>query len=135
MKLTLSQASDLTGITRNGLLKAIKRGKVSASRDDVRGLWLIDAAELSRVYPVKSDTKPEENETSPAVLSERIQQLEKMVSTLQNERDDLRRRLDQESAERRQLMAVLTHQVEPRQSVHKQPEDKGPLYRKLFGKS
>jgi hypothetical protein len=143
MKLTLSQASELVGISRNGLLKAIKRGKVSAVRDDVSGPWFIDSAELSRVYPFKSpDVTPEnnqENEPAAAVLTERVQALERLVSNLENERDDLRRRLDQESQERRQLMALLTHYVDqpkPNQEPVQEPtpEKKQGLLWRLLGK-
>jgi hypothetical protein len=135
MKLTLAQASELAGISRSGLLKAIKRGTVSAVRDDVRGQWLIDAAELSRVYAPRS-TPESVPDTSSDVLSERVQALERLVETLKDERDDLRRRLDLEAEERRRLTHLLTHQQERPtvgdQSAHQ--DQRSTLLEKLFGR-
>ena len=57
---------------------------------------------------------------------------------------DLRRRLDDEAAERRRLTALLTHQHEPKPEAAPVPPqplepeattaDKGKLWQKLFGK-
>lgn len=110
MMLTLSQAAEAVGISRSGLLKAIKRGHVSAVRDDVRGQWIIDSAELFRAYPRQSAPETEPSPTE-AVLAERVQVLERLVASLEDDRRDLRRRLDDESAERRRLTALLTHQA------------------------
>jgi hypothetical protein len=116
MLLTLSEASEHSGISRSGLLKAIKRGKLSAVRDDVSGQWRIESSELFRVYapksaPVPAPETPAEAVPS-AVLEERVRSLEKLVQVLENERDDLRRRLDAEAEERRRLTRLLTHQPE-----------------------
>jgi hypothetical protein len=60
-----------------------------------------------------------------------ISMLKQLLKQVEGERDDLRRRLDDEALERRQLTMLLTHQPEKEQS-------KGPtkslLYDKLFGK-
>lgn len=49
--LPISEAAALVGRTRPAILKAIQKGKLSATRD-AHGRWLIDAAELTRVYPL-----------------------------------------------------------------------------------
>ncbi len=122
MLLPLSEASKLVGVSRGALFKAIQRGKLSAVRDDLSGQWRVDVAELSRVYKVLSqDVPPPDSPVdSPAVLAERVRSLEKMVASLEDQRDDLRRRLDQEAAERREaqnkLTALLEHQPLPKEA-------------------
>ena len=50
MPLTLAQAAAETGLHRSSILRAIKRGAVSGSRD-AGGQWSIEPAELFRVFP------------------------------------------------------------------------------------
>ena len=50
--LTLGQAARLTGTSKTTLTRAIKAGRLSATRRD-DGSYGIDEAELSRVYTVK----------------------------------------------------------------------------------
>ena len=49
--LPISEAAALVGRTRPAILKAIQKGKLTATRD-AHGRWLLDPAELTRVYPV-----------------------------------------------------------------------------------
>lgn len=49
-KLSVAQAAALIGKSKSTLLRAVKSGRVSASRDDAGALWL-DPSELMRVYP------------------------------------------------------------------------------------
>jgi hypothetical protein len=128
MMLTLAETSERSGISRSGLLKAIKRGTLSAVRDEVRGQWRIDSSELFRVYAPKSAPVPvpeiPAGSASAAVLEERVRSLEKLVQVLEDERNDLRRRLDTEAEERRRLTHLLTHQPEPEKAVET-PAGKG----------
>src|SRR3954454_20262646 len=48
---SLTEAARATGHHRSAIWKAIKRGALSASRDAASGHWLIEAAELHRVFP------------------------------------------------------------------------------------
>lgn len=50
MILTLRQAAELTGKSKSTLTRAIKSGRLSASRDR-EGMYAIDPAELARAYP------------------------------------------------------------------------------------
>lgn len=50
MILTLRQAAELTGKSKSTLTRAIKSGRLSASRDG-DGMYAIDPAELARAYP------------------------------------------------------------------------------------
>jgi hypothetical protein len=49
---TLAQAAIATGRDRSTLLKAIKAGKLSATRDSATDAWRVDPAELARVYGI-----------------------------------------------------------------------------------
>lgn len=52
MTLTLRQAAGLTGKSKSTLTRAIKAGRISASRD-AEGMYAIDPAELARAFPFK----------------------------------------------------------------------------------
>lgn len=125
--LTLGQAAKATGRSKAGILSAIKNGRLSASRDD-KNQWQIDPVELHRVYPltVNQGGVLEQNETELNTSlntkelrhsKEKIELLERIVGNLENERDDLRRRLDQSeeareqaAAETRRLTLLITHE-------------------------
>jgi excisionase family DNA binding protein len=49
MAISLAEAAQRVGIHRSNLLRAIKAGRISGTRDDA-GSWQIDPAELVRVY-------------------------------------------------------------------------------------
>jgi hypothetical protein len=55
MELTLGQAAKLTGNGKTTLARAIKAGRLSATRRD-DGSYAIDASELARVYHVTPET-------------------------------------------------------------------------------
>jgi excisionase family DNA binding protein len=60
--LPISEAAELVGRTRPAILKAIKKGKITATRD-AYGRWMIDPAELTRVYrPVETANSNREAE-------------------------------------------------------------------------
>ena len=50
MVYTPRTAAEAVGMTRQGILKAIRTGRISAKKNPV-GEWEIDPAELHRVYP------------------------------------------------------------------------------------
>jgi hypothetical protein len=49
MPYSLSQAAEAVGMNRSSILRAIKAGKISATRDE-HDQWQIEPAELHRVY-------------------------------------------------------------------------------------
>jgi hypothetical protein len=124
---TLTIASQATGKSKSTILRAIQSGKLSATRDDTTGGWLIDASELSRVYPVRcvADERPAIAPLRPrnsalrvrgatAALQARLEAAEARIADkevqLGEARDqisDLRRRLDVADEERRRLTMVL----------------------------
>jgi len=126
MKLTLNQAAKECGRAKSTLSKAIKSGKLSAERGD-KGAFLIDTAELYRVFPRSSNGDqrlPIENplnEQGNRDLEREVETLREQINTVNLERErertqlsetisDLRSRLDRESEERRALTAMITDQ-------------------------
>ena len=109
MLLPLSECSRLTGLSRSALLKAISRGRVTAAKHPANGRWVIDSAELSRVYAIRSEGEngvTMNNTPSDAFHAER-QRLESHILSLESERDYLRQALERESEQRAQLIRLL----------------------------
>ena len=157
--LTLGQAAKETGKSKTAIANAIKEGRLSATRLE-GGQYRIDPAELFRVYQSidrQSERKGVQSETpaDEAGLQCETELLRELVEQIKDERDDLRRRLDDAEAERRKeaeareqtaaelrrLTFLITHQQEPKPEatlVPPQPEPeattgKGKLWEKLFG--
>ena len=113
---SLKQAADAVGRGKPAILKAIKSGRISAKKDD-NGQWLIDPAELHRVYPPttagnSSDTVPGERREPPEnsgigphveVLRERIAEKDALIADLRNERDRLLTIVETQAAQVKQL--------------------------------
>jgi ATP phosphoribosyltransferase regulatory subunit HisZ len=101
MAYSLAQAAAKTGRDRSTLLKAIKRGKLSATRDSATGAWQVDPSELARVYGIGNSEDNSENVTgtaqadSAALIAAKDAQLEEQRETIA----DLRRRLDTATAQ------------------------------------
>ena len=120
MKYTLSQAAEATGKNKATIQRAIKKGKISASKN-ASGSYEIDPAELHRVYDATSkhitqrkkeagrNTRGEDEEQPDSSRLQRMAELEKELAVAQERKaglegqlhhltetvDDLRRRLDQ----------------------------------------
>ena len=124
--LTLNQAAREAERSKATLLEAIRSGRLSAPKDEL-GRYQIDPAELFRVYPPTGQRPDAETATDPllptpetALFRQKVELLERIIRGIENERDDLRRRLDAESearenaaAEIRRLTLMLTHQPKP----------------------
>jgi excisionase family DNA binding protein len=95
--LTLGQAARLTGLGKTTLARAIKAGRLSATRGETGG-YSIDAAELARVFPFPS---PAETgvATAPVVhhatVDDQVAGLREMLAMLRAEHADLRQDRDQ----------------------------------------
>jgi hypothetical protein len=122
MPYNLAQAGAAVGRNRSTILKAIRRGAISATRDEATGGWLIEPAELHRVFPPVADgtsgntrgnaatsgATPETGEVRE--LRARLEAAEAALGFRDETIRDLRQRLDAESEERRRLTAVLSDQ-------------------------
>lgn len=127
MKLSASQAAQAVGKSIPTITRAIKSGKLSAERLP-QGGYAIDPSELHRVWPAvtQGDNSSghmlgRETHRETGMLEAEVQMLREKIAEIEAERerersqlsetvDDLRRRLDAESAERRALTAQITDQ-------------------------
>lgn len=142
MKYSLSEAAAATGKNKTTIQRAIKNGKISASKGEF-GSYEIDPSELHRVFApvaqsvaknsratlgnevkqseilsnVKTNERIADLEKELAVLYERTKGLEEQKGQLTDTIDDLRKRLD--SSERSVLTLLST------------PEKKG-FWKRIF---
>jgi len=105
MPYSLGQAAKATGKSKPTLAAAIKRGRISATKDE-SGQYKIDPAELHRVYPPVSETSREERQEDlqnlpPVVaqkeaeirgLKSRLEVMEELVAELRGDKEKAERR-------------------------------------------
>ncbi len=102
MSITLTEAAEKTGVSKSTLTRKIKAGDLSATRSDDNKTYLVDEAELTRVYPLvsvhhdESQATPNSPNASPphpdhAVLQLKLDMLEQQ---LEHERQSSRRQIE-----------------------------------------
>jgi hypothetical protein len=117
MAYSLKQAAEAAGKSKPTILRAIQSGRISAARDPNTMAWLIEPAELHRVYPL-TDEPLRNTEMTRDVIPSDSAVLQRELDLLREERErerrdaqatiaDLRERLDREAEERRQAQAQL----------------------------
>ena len=114
--LTLGKAAALVGKSKPTISKAIKDGKISASKNS-DGVFEIETSELLRVYPAKSQEEPEAPKASSASsevealkqqhLEEKVNDLEKRLMKAEQERDQA---IQDARDDRNKFMALLEYQ-------------------------
>lgn len=114
--ITAGEAAKLVGKSVPTITRAIKSGKLVAKPRKPRG-WIIEPSELFRAFnPVTNETKgnsgvlDDEIALRDGALQAKIEVMEQRFNDAQATIEDLRNRLDAESAERRQLTAQITDQ-------------------------
>jgi hypothetical protein len=126
MRLTAREAGERVGKTRQAIIKAIRKGTISAEKDEA-GEWRIDPAELFRVYPPAQPETPPVDVPQPATdgagdtagLQREISLLRERIEDLVEDRDRWR-----EQAE--QALRLLTDQ--------RPAEQRRGFFRRLFGR-
>ena len=135
IKLTLGQAAKEAGISKPSLSAAIKKGRVSAEKNE-SGVYQIDPAELFRVYPPPSQTngldrrkslpgtnplsghsKLPEGAMLDLLLAERdklIEEKDKAISRLVQEKEEIRADLEEQREQARRITLLLEHKLEAR---------------------
>lgn len=139
MKLSASQAAKETGKSIPTITRAIKSGKISAEKQE-NGGYLIEASELFRLFDKKQDVSDvtsnilgNETPIETKVLEVKLEAKDKEIALLLSERDDLRRRLDSESEERRKLTMLLSDMRE--KTPQKPTEGQKGFWAALIGKN
>jgi hypothetical protein len=134
---TAGEAAKLVGKSVPTITRAIKSGKLSAKPRKPKG-WIIEKSELFRAFePVTDETNRNtpmlERKTAikDSVLQAKLEVMEQRFSDAQATIEDLRTRLDTESAERRQLTAQLTDQRQ--QPEEREEPPKRGLWARLIG--
>jgi hypothetical protein len=131
--LSAAAAAAAVGMTKAGLIKAIRQGKISAEKDR-NGAWQIEPVELFRVYapmngnghaPVDGSFQ-EDTAEQLSSLQREMALLRELLATKDEVIYDLRRRLDDESNERQKLTAVLSASLA-------QPARPTGFWRRLLG--
>ena len=123
MGITLREASEKVGVTRQTLMKAIKTGRVSAEKSD-NGEWRIEPVELFRVWhPVNGAQQPLQPEltggdTPSLQVENRL--LREQVAELREERNAWR--------EQAQRLALTDQRAAP------QPAPQRGFWSRLFSR-
>lgn len=97
MQLSLQQAAQHTGRNRTSILRAIKRGEITGTKD-AEGNWTVDAAELSRVYGGETQRPtPTDAHTDALVTDLRatIARMDAVAADLRADRDHWRDAFEQ----------------------------------------
>jgi excisionase family DNA binding protein len=116
MALTLAQAAQATGLNRSTVLRAIKSGRISGTRDDL-GAWAVEPVELHRIFPpAEAVPKAMPQLAQPDTeLHIRLALAEEKLGDLKAQLEDMRSQRDkwQTQAER---LAALPAPATPKQS-------------------
>ncbi|MBN9890564.1 helix-turn-helix domain-containing protein [Salipiger abyssi] len=120
---TLGQAAKEAGCSKATISRAIKNGKLSASRLEDNS-YQINPAELqrwvdsnghrnSKMKQIATQDETAETPRETSGLQVELEALRQIADDRQKTIDDLRQRLDAESEERRKLTAMVTDQRQP----------------------
>ena len=92
MVLSAKQAADAVGLSRNGIIKSIKEGRISGEKN-AKGEWEVEPSELFRVYKAVEPVECEQGSVnvsastppSTEVQTQKIAFLEEKIADLQNQ--------------------------------------------------
>lgn len=98
MPYTVAEAAEAIGKSKAAVFRAIRKGTLSATRDESSGMFLIDPAELHRAFPNGPTVSPDTSRDT-AIGTPRVADLEGRLADAHETIRDLRARLD--AADRR----------------------------------
>lgn len=113
MSYTLAEAAKATGTNKTTILRAIKAGKVSGAKDE-HGAWLIEPAELHRVYPPAESRSGAGSDAMQRYASPGTAAVEAQMAALRDTADLLRTQLDDIRKDRdhwREQAQAITRQL------------------------
>jgi hypothetical protein len=110
MALTAREAGIRVGKTRQAIIKAIRKGTISAEKDGA-GEWRIEPVELFRVYPPVSPEAPPVDDNQPTTdATMDTSGLQREITLLQERIADLVEDRDRWRGQAEQAMRLLTDQ-------------------------
>lgn len=112
---SLGEAARHVGRAKSTLSRDIKSGKLSAVRNP-NGSVTIDGAELARVYRSNGSSNEFSDDRQPLVqhpLERLLAEKDARIAELQADKEDLRRRLDQATAQLTDQRASSSENEEP----------------------
>jgi hypothetical protein len=91
---SLATAAAACGVNKSTVLRAIKSGKISATRNE-HSEWQIDPAELHRVYPpIARTAAAPQNASADDVLAIKVAMAEDRLAELKGALEDMRGQRD-----------------------------------------
>ena len=117
-KLTIKEAVEVIPVSESSLRRDIKSGKVSSEKD-LQGRRRIDASELARVYgELKQDNgTPEQSDESVRDSQVNTDDTPKIITLLEGQVQDLKAQLDTATAEKTQLLELLSAEKEEKRAL------------------
>jgi hypothetical protein len=112
MGISAKEAAERVGMTKAGIIRAIQRQKLSATRN-LKGEWVIDPVELFRVYEPVSTQLPTVPTNTDNTQQDRVSVLETQVMML-----------EQMVADKDETIRKLFDRLEAQQKITLQIEDK-----------
>ncbi|MDE0398907.1 MAG: hypothetical protein OXL96_14015 [Candidatus Poribacteria bacterium] len=129
-QISLQEAVKMTGKSESTLRRAIKAGKVSATRDD-RNHFQFDVAELQRAYGKLLTTGDDAQSTPPAELalpmhdpSREIELLEHNLADLRHQLERTEAQLDIANSEKAAILDMLSAEKEERRALMPPPKER-----------
>ena len=143
MAYTLGQAAKATGLNKATIFKALKAGKISGEKD-IHGRYVIDPAELHRIYPPVSENGDKRgtgqqqptgnNDAETQLLREKVSLLEQLVDQISGERDRLLLLLPRPSDAPPVILAAAP-EPEAEKSEPAPAPNRGSLLQRIFGRA
>ncbi len=103
---SLATAAAACGLNKSTILRAIKSGKISATKDE-HGQWQIQPIELHRTYPPCTELRTEAPQDAASVLEAQIAGLKEVADLLRAQLEDVREDRDRW----REQAAAVTRQL------------------------
>ncbi len=111
--LTCKEAADIAGYTQRHILNIIKKGTLSATRDE-SGQYFIDKSEFYRVYPkanivvTTGNTSKSSDDSSKKLLEEKIRHLEELIKEKNKMNEFLTEQLQNFTFEKTKMLEAIT---------------------------
>jgi hypothetical protein len=129
--LSLAEAAAQVGCNRTTLLRSIKSGRLSGTRDETTGAWSVEASELFRVFTPVVASKPPAAVPHDAHADALVALLREQLTEMRGQRDDMRAQRDswQSIAERLTAALPKPEASEPQPKPEVNAEVKPPVAR------